>query len=445
MKWLKRFVGSFVSKFVLRAQLLPIGELKGSRWLWAKFHYSAKEIKRLNDLWPDFVAKNEKYTKEHPDHFLTIKREQLTTKDKCSLDTVELCSSKNEKSQEYVIYGWGRSDCYEYFLPRLATDALNLNKKIITFNFRNVGHSTGTLNHEQDLVRDYKFQVKRLIDQGVDPKNINCYGHSLCGAIAAFAVKELHDEGYPVRFYSDRSFANLMNTSINLFFLPDRRIRRSINTVGTIFFGALLLAGLFVFSYITAQTALIAALVGFASMWVPPIFALYDKVVGWVLEKSLHAVMVYGEWVMEMVDTYEAIPSEYKTHTVLRTAQKNHSEYLGERKKVEPGHDKVILYPDTLYKNLKTHPVRKKELKAKLNAALAKGLSEEITLCKQRLEALANVKMTGGHHTAWPDELLTRYKTHRSGRWITGQEHFYRFVEPQGNHDHKDPIPYLKF
>jgi hypothetical protein len=445
MKWPKRLVGSFVSKFVLRSQLLPIGELKGARWLWAKLNYTAEEIKRLNDLWPEFVAKNEKYTKEHPDHFLSIKRQQLTTKDNCSLDTVELCSSKNEKSQEYVIYGWGRSDCYEYFLPRLATDALNLNKKIITFNFRNVGHSKGVLNHEQDLVSDYKFQVKRLIEQGVDPKNITCYGHSLCGAIAAFAVKELHEEGYPVRIYSDRSFSNLMITSINLFFLPDRRIRRSINTVGTIVFGALLLSVLFALSFITAQTALISALVGLASMWVPPIFAVYDKVVGAVLEKGLHAVMVYGEWVMDMVKTYEAIPAEYKIHTVLKTAKKTHSEYLGERKRIEPGHDKVILYPDTLHRNLKNHHVHKKELRSKFNAALIKGLSEEITLCKQRLEALANVKMTGGHHTAWPEELLTRYKTHNSGRWITGQEHFYRFVEPQGHHDRKDPIPYRKF
>lgn len=444
MKWLKRQVGSFVSKFVLRAQLLPIGELKGARWLWAKLNYSKKEIQKFNDLWPDFVAKNTEYQKNHPELSVDVKREFVTTSDGCKLDTVQLCSPKNKDTQEYVINGWGRSDCYEYFLNRMATDALNLNKKIITFNFRNVGHSTGTLNHEQDLVRDYKFQVKRLIDQGVNPKNITCYGHSLCGAIAAFAVKELHDEGYPVRFYSDRSFANLMKTSINLFFKPERRIRRSINTVGTLFFASVILATLLLLGYLTPMYTMVAAAVIFASMWVPPIFALYDKVVGWVLEKGLHAVMVYGEWVMDMVKTYEAIPDEYKAHTVLRTASKNHSKYLGERKMEQPGHDKVILYHDTLHKNLTKHPEHKQALKNKLKEAVTKGANEEIALCKERLSRLANVKMTGGHHTAWPNELFTRYKTH-SGRHITGQEHFYAFVEPQGHHDKKDAIHYRKF
>jgi|GEM_PF-6428038 len=445
MKWLKRLAGYVVSKFVLRAQLLPIGELKGLRWIWAKLNYSKDEIKRFNNLLPEFLEKNIEYQKKNPELSVNVKRELFKTPDHCRLDTVELCAPQNKDTNEYVIYGWGRSDCYEYFLPRLATDALNLNKKIISFNFRNVGHSDGHLNHESDLVRDYKFQVKRLIKEGVDPKNITCYGHSLCGAIAAFAVKELHDEGYPVKIYSDRSFANLMNTSINLFFEPDRRIRRSINTVGSIFFGAVLLCALLLVGSITPVNALIAGGVGLASLWVTPIFALYDKVVGWVLKNALHSLMIFGEWVMDVAKTYEAIPIHSKTHTVLKTAKKSHSPHLGERKIEKPGDDKVILYPDSLHRNLKAHHEHKKDLKTKLKEALAKEHDHKLAEHKQSLSVLANVKMTGGHHTAWPHEMLTRYKTHRSGRWVTGQEYFYTFVEPQGLHDRTHAVPYRKF
>ncbi len=441
MKWLKQFAGLVVGKFVLRSQLLPIGELEGLRWLWAKLHYSPAEITRLNNLWPDFIAKNNEHLKKRPELALNIKREFLTTADGSQLDTVELYAPKNKNTKEYVIYGWGRSDCYEYFLPRLANDALNLNKKIITFNFRNVGHSKGHVYHEHDLVRDYKFQIQRLLDKGVDPKNITCYGHSLCGAIATFAVKELHDEGHPVRLYSDRSFANLMITSINLFFKPNRRIRRSISMVGTLFLGSLLLGTLAWMGVIASLNALLIAGIGLLSFWVPPIFFLFDKSVGWVLEKTLYGLMTYGEWVMDVVKAYEAIPADCKMHTVLKTANKPHSKHLGERKREKPGHDKVILYPDSLHCHLTSHRQHKRELKE----AIVKGPVHQIVKHKQKLNALANSKMTGGHHTANPHEMLTRYKSHRSGRWLNGQEHFYAFVEPQGPHDRPKASQYRKF
>lgn len=441
MKWLKKLAGIVVGKFVLRSQLLPIGKLEGLRWLWTKFNYSQAQITRLNNLWPDFIAKNNEHIKKRPELAVGIKREFLTTADGSQLDTVELYAPRNKNAKEYVIYGWGRSDCYEYFLPRLAGDALNLNKKIITFNFRNVGLSKGQVYHEHDLVRDYKFQVQRLIDKGVDPKNITCYGHSLCGAIAAFAVKELHDEGHRVRLYSDRSFANLMITSIHLFFKPDRRIRRSITTVGTLFFGSLLLGAFTLMGMLAPLNALLGAAVGLLSLWVPPIFFLFDKSVGWALEKALYGVMIYGEWVMDVAKTYEAIPAEYKMHTVLKTATKPHSKHLGERKIQKPGHDKVILYPDSLHRHLSSHHKHKRELKA----AILKDPQHRVVKHKQQLNVLANSKMTGGHHTAWPHELLTRYKSHRAGRWLSGQEHFYAFVEPQGPHDQPKAPQYRKF
>src|SRR4029078_9181046 len=127
--------------------------------------------------------------------------------------------ARNKAPTEYVIYGWGRSDCYEFYLSRMASDALNLNKKIISFNFRGVAHSKGQVYQGRDLVDDYKFQIMRLIKQGVKAEQIKCcYGHSLCGAIAAFAVEELHREGYPVKLYADRSFASLIETSVALYF-----------------------------------------------------------------------------------------------------------------------------------------------------------------------------------------------------------------------------------
>ncbi|MGE3319434.1 MAG: hypothetical protein AB7I18_09050 [Candidatus Berkiella sp.] len=440
MNWLKTLSGMIVSKFVLRAQLLPIGELTGLRWLWAKLTFSKKEIESLNNLWPAFIAQNNENQKKHPDRYVNVKRELLDAGNGVKLDTVELCKPENKESQEYVIYGWGRNDCYEYFLPRLATDALNLNKKIITFNFRNVGHSQGTLTHQQELVKDYKFQIERLIKKGVDPKNITCYAHSLCAAAATFGVRELELEGRYVRLYSDRSFANLMNTSLNLFFRPNRRIRSQITTVGTLILGTLLLTALLLFGAISATTALFCAAIGVASLWVPPLFYLIDKPVGWIMENTMKALMIKGDWVMDVAKTFDEIKSENKMHTVLRTANKKDSKHLGERKMQAPGRDKVILHPDSLHKNLHTHAKRKAELKTLLKNATEKDPTHEAELVK-----LSNSKMTGGEHSAWPHELFTRYKTHRSGRWITGQEHFYAFVEPNGPHDRDKTPLYRKF
>jgi len=440
MNWLKTLSGMIVSKFVLRAQLLPIGKLTGLRWLWAKLTYSKKDIEHLNNLWPAFIAQNNENQKKHPDRYVNVKRELLDAGNGVKLDTVELCRPENKDVKEYVIYGWGRNDCYEYFLPRLATDALNLNKKIITFNFRNVGHSQGTLTHEQELVQDYKFQIERLIKQGVDPKNITCYAHSLCAAAATFSVRELERQGRYTRLYSDRSFANLMTTSLNLFFRPNRRIRGQITTVGTLILGTLLLASLLFFSAITTTTALFSAVIGVASLWVPPLFYLIDKPVGWIMENTMKALMIKGEWVMDVAKAYDEIKPENKMHTVLRTAKNKHSKHLGERKIHAPGHDKVILHQDSLHKNLNSHAKRREELKSLLKNKTEKELALEAELVK-----LSNSKMTGGQHSAWPHELFTRYKTHRSGRWISGQEHFYAFVEPDGPHDRKEAPQYRKF
>lgn len=445
MTWLKRLAGNVVGKFVLKAQLLPIGELTGLRWLWTKLTYTQDELKRLNNLWPDFVAKNAELKKNNSDLYVETTRQLLPTGDGSQLDIVEMYAPKNKDSQQYVIYGWGRSDSYELFLSRLATDALNLNKKIITFNYRNVGHSKGTLNHEEDLVADFKFQVDRLIKKGVDPKNIHCYGHSLGGAAAAFAVNKAHKEKHPVKFYSDRSFANLMHTSINLFFKPKRRIRRSINTVGTIFFGSLLISALLLLGLITPFTALISAAATLVSLKVPPLYFLLDKSVGWILEKTLYNLMIYGKWVMDVPKAYEEIPTDCKIHTVLKTAKKSHSKHLGERKIDKAGVDNVILYPDSLHKNVPSHEAHTKALKAKLAEAIQNGVEEHITETKGHLSKVLNAKMTGGLHTALPHELYTRYKTHRSGRWITGQEHFYAFVEPEGVHDREKAPQYRKF
>ncbi|HRE33276.1 MAG TPA: hypothetical protein PLD88_14970, partial [Candidatus Berkiella sp.] len=261
----------------------------------------------------------------------------------------------------------------------------------------------------------------------------------------AFAVKELHQEGYPVKLYSDRSFSNLMETSIHLFFKPERRIRRAIVSAGTIFFGLLLLGTLALLSAISPLNAFIAAGIGLMSLWVPPIFSLFDKTVGWVLEKALYKLMIYGEWVMDVAKTYDAIPEKDKMHTVLRTANKSHSPHLGERKKIAPGEDRVILYPDSLHRHLSSHRQQKVNLKKRLHVALKNGEKRKVIQCKKQLSILSNSKMTGGHHTVWPHEMFTRYKTHASGRWITGQEHFYAFVEPNGSHDKPKALQYRKF
>ncbi|MGD9593090.1 MAG: hypothetical protein AB7V32_11275, partial [Candidatus Berkiella sp.] len=404
-----------------------------------------KEVERLNRLWPEFIAKNNEKKKNTPTESVDINRALLKRPHEVTLDTIEIkAHGKNPK--EYVIYGWGRSDCYEFYLDRLATDALNLNKRIISFNFRGVAHSVGQVYCEHDLINDYAFQVQRLLDKGVKPEHIKCYGHSLCGAIATFSVADLIQKHKSIKFYNDRSFANLIDTSTALYFKRKNSRRRIVNTATIVLMtvAAVAIAALTPISLLNLTAFwMIAAL---STRW-SATHGLYDKTVGNLLESIMIGTMRYGGWELKAAKKYDEIPFENKSHTVIKQPKKKFSTLLGRRKvkSAEPSHDRVILYPDSKHFHLNKYHATKQQLAENLKAAKKKGNKALIEDLTGKLVDLSNAKMTGGGHMDDPKEFVTWYKSPRAKRHLTGQERFYAFVDPQGNHEGPVPRKYKTF
>ncbi len=290
------------------------------------------------------------------------------------------------------------------------------------------------------------YQVQRLLDAGVKAENIKCYAHSLCGAIATFSVAQLIQKHKGLKLYNDRSFANLIDTSTALYF-KRKHSRKRIVTVATI-------------ALVTVATLIVAALtpislLNLAALWLVGALSarwhlthvFYDKTVGWALETIMIKIMQYGGWELKAASEYEKIPLENRSHTVIRAPKKVFSTLLGRRKikHAEPNHDKVILYPDSKHYQLKAFHDLKKHLKDKLKVAMRQGNSQKVNELKNKLLDLCSAKMTGGGHMDDPKEFITWYKSPRAKRHLTGQERFYAFVEPQGNHENQIPRRYKVF
>jgi len=442
MNFLKKGIGIIVGKIVLRAQLIPIGELRGLKWIWGKLFYTAAQRAKLNGLWVEFVKKNHEHKIKQKELAIEVQRELLPAAHGVKLDTVEMFA-QNKDPKEYIVYGWGRSDCYEFYLHRLATDALNLNKRIITFNFRGVARSQGQVYSEQDLINDYVFQVKRLISQGVPANRIKCYGHSLCGAIATKAVLRLRNAGYDVQIYNDRSFANLIDTSVALYFNRPSSRARLVN-IGSFILGAALLFPVAALGMVTLLEAASIALLLTASVFWKPTHALYDKIVAPLLERGMRNAMIYGGWVLDVVDNYKTLPHESRCHTVVKPPVATTSKFLGKRA-THPGQDKVIPYEYSLHRHLSHDKQYRRDLKTKLSKANSKGKNERVEALRKMLLKQSNGKMTNGGHMTDPKELVTWYKGVHSKRHLSGQEHFYDFVEPNGKHASRFSRRYKSF
>lgn len=440
---LRRLVGMIVGKIVLPAQLIPLKPNGPLKHMWALLFYSRKERARLRNLYDDFVEKN----RNKPRDQLDIQRYTVESGKDISLDTVEMCHPWHQRSKKYVVYGWGRSDCYEKNLERLATDTLNLRAHILSFNYRGVGHSSGQPYTENDVAEDYYNQVKRLIcEKKIRPEDIYCHGHSLGGAISILAVDKLRKDGYPVKIYNDRSFHHLINVSSGVNFEKPRP-RKLITQVGTTLFLVPILVGLFALSFISLLQLSILATVFFASFYLPITYKMWDKSVGDFLNNAMRRLMDYGGWIMDVAPLFDNIPQEAKRYAVTKGYEKNKpSHALGERYTQGPTYDKVIHHRHALHQRLHLQHEQKKLLKQSYIKAVSENQSpNKIHKIKSELFELSSSKMTGGTHMDWPQQFITRYAHPVAKRPLTGQERLYDFIESGGRHVQKNSKQYKKF
>lgn len=128
------------------------------------------------------------------------------------LETMELSHKiqldKPINEQNFVIFSVGNDMCMQDLYKDLYTECQKLELNIVSFNFRNVIRSSGKVNSQLDLIYDVIAQVERLLNAGVDPKNITLVGHSLGAAIVTLASFLYYKKGTPIKVFNGRSFSS---------------------------------------------------------------------------------------------------------------------------------------------------------------------------------------------------------------------------------------------
>tara|TARA_R110002110_G_scaffold383245_2_gene594584 strand:+ start:17478 stop:18848 length:1371 start_codon:yes stop_codon:yes gene_type:complete len=438
---LRNVVGWLVGKLVLTAQLIPIVTPDLLRKISAWFFYPKTLRQSLISAWANLEKLNATKSIEQK---LDLNRFFLPISSNVKIDTIEMCYPANQDSDKYIIYGWGRSDCYEKRLYRLASDALNLNAHIVSFNFRGVGHSSGCPYSEDDMAQDYVAQIKRLVlDKKVKPENIILHGHSLGGGAAILALAKAKENGWHCKIRNDRSFRNLIDVSTSVNF--ENKAKRFKTTRFFVLLSAMFfLLPLATFSLMTALQAGAIFLATVLSCQIKLTYKIWDMFVPDLLNSAMIGLMQYGRWPMDVAPIFEKFPEEDKSFMVIRQPRREFSKLgLGEKKKHGDKKDKVIWPKYTLYSGLTITKQKIKAIEKRLASifqslpaqeALSLPLQEEVLMLQRELKKHENVKVTGGTHGDDPKMLLTRYEHHIAKRHITGQEQWYDFVEPEGGH-----------
>lgn len=170
-------------------------------------------------------------------------------------------------NQKVIIHAVGNGDCYENHEAEYAHMAEKFpNSRVVGFNCRGVGSSTGRPRSENDWIDDTLAVVKHYQDLGVKPENILLNGHSLGGAILTLAaakhyqlaLAEAKRSGQDLKkvkslkLINNRSFANLTDEVV-VSFAPNSLLIALIYgpllafAFGLPFIGTMVLTGLFAF------------------------------------------------------------------------------------------------------------------------------------------------------------------------------------------------------
>lgn len=137
----------------------------------------------------------------------------LQTLDNSKLDSVEVrnqgATTQKIGERRFIITSMPRSNNFVDWLKHYKIYAKELNATVIAFNYRGVGASKGLVTSENDLYNDAYAQAQRLLKLGAKPENIALMGECLGGNIATHTAGTLHEEGFPVKLFSARSFRSL--------------------------------------------------------------------------------------------------------------------------------------------------------------------------------------------------------------------------------------------
>ena len=209
---------------------------------------------------------------------LDIDAGYIGTHDDATIDTIQFAPqserSKSNDQQRFIIKFNGNGMQYTDAVDNFAYDAAKLKETVIAFNYRGVGNSKKAPVKFQDLVTDGIAQVQRLLDAGVNPKNITLDGLSLGGAVATMVAYHFHQHGKQVHLWNDRSLSSLSKVA--------------------------------------------------ARMLAPTLPGLVGDIAGASSESSAWSAMKLTGWEVDVASAYHAIPNEFKGYMVV-AKQSNHS------------------------------------------------------------------------------------------------------------------------
>lgn len=142
---------------------------------------------------------------------ITATKFKLRTYDNATLESIELKHPNQEQKdpyeRHYVICLVGNGMCYQDLLRDMLDDCKNMQYNVLSFNYRNVLESNGTLTSQVPLILDLISQIERLKQQGIKPENIHLLGHSFGAAIATITASIYHLYGEQPDLVNGRSLS----------------------------------------------------------------------------------------------------------------------------------------------------------------------------------------------------------------------------------------------
>lgn len=181
-----------------------------------------KGLERLDAPLADYF-KEQIRQKYHQDFFELPRKVKmdfytLETADDVTLESVEVSTEEELKKpiseRKFIIACMARSQNYMFWLKDFYISAKNIGCSVVGFNYRGIDYSKGFIQSQDDMINDAMAQAQRLIKLGVKPENIAFEGMSLGGAIATITAARMHDQGFKVSLYNERSYRSLIRLMI---------------------------------------------------------------------------------------------------------------------------------------------------------------------------------------------------------------------------------------
>mgnify|MGYP002133325826 CR=1 FL=1 len=138
----------------------------------------------------------------------------LETADRARLESVEIASpeekSKPMAERKFLITCMARNQNYMYWLKDLNISAKNIGCTVVGFNYRGLDYSMGRAWTQDDMTNDVLAQAQRLMQLGAKPENIALEGMSFGAAIATLSAAKMHEQGFKVHLYNERSYRSFV-------------------------------------------------------------------------------------------------------------------------------------------------------------------------------------------------------------------------------------------